>query len=147
MQEGLKRAVEVPYQTALGQLRGDAGGPRNGRLTGHGGLDDRRGGGLRNRHAGVRGGIWNVLVNLKGMQDPAYVKKMRDSQCDELLEKATRLLDETAAHVMQNWRRPLSSFCCGKSRLAWLSPFAPRRALIMQLSRSERRQKAFGNRK
>ena len=47
---------------------------------------------------GVRGGIWNVLVNLKDITDPELVADKR-RQCDELLEKAQMLLSETTRLV------------------------------------------------
>ena len=37
--------------------------------------------------AGVRGGIWNVLINLKGIKDAAYVAEMR-AKCAAVLEKS-----------------------------------------------------------
>ena len=46
--------------------------------------------------AGVRGGVWNVLINLKDITDAAYVAEMRPAcaalmqQADALLARATR---------------------------------------------------------
>ena len=48
--------------------------------------------------AGVRGGVWSVLANLKGIEDRPYVEQLR-RECVELLEQATRLLAETNTEV------------------------------------------------
>ena len=48
--------------------------------------------------AGVRGGVWNVLVNLKDIKDAAYVAQMRTG-CAALLENAQKLLHENQRHV------------------------------------------------
>ena len=60
--------------------------------------------------AGVRGGIWNVLVNLKDIADPQFVADNR-RQCGELLEKARTLLSETTRLVDEKLagRRPAES--------------------------------------
>ena len=47
---------------------------------------------------GVRGGVWSVLANLKGIEDRPYVERVR-RQCAELLEQATSLLAEIVAEV------------------------------------------------
>ena len=48
--------------------------------------------------AGVHGGVWNVLINLKGIKDPAYVKEMR-AKCAAVLEDSQTLLRENQRHV------------------------------------------------
>ena len=48
--------------------------------------------------AGVRGGIWNVLINLKDIADPAFVAEMR-AKCEALLAEARALLDQATAQV------------------------------------------------
>jgi formiminotetrahydrofolate cyclodeaminase len=42
-------------------------------------------------HAGVRGGIWNVVINLKDITDAAYVADMQ-AQCTTLLAQSTEKL-------------------------------------------------------
>ena len=49
-------------------------------------------------YAGVRGGIWNVVINLKDITDPAYVADMQ-TQCADLLAKASSKLSEITAYV------------------------------------------------
>ena len=48
--------------------------------------------------AGVRGGVWNVLINLKDITDPVFVREMR-GQCETLLREAQTLLDRVTSHV------------------------------------------------
>ncbi|HEX7511839.1 MAG TPA: cyclodeaminase/cyclohydrolase family protein, partial [Candidatus Methylomirabilis sp.] len=54
--------------------------------------------GAQTGFAGVRGGIWNVLINLKDITDPLFVREMR-GQCETLLREAQTLLDRVTAHV------------------------------------------------
>jgi glutamate formiminotransferase/formiminotetrahydrofolate cyclodeaminase len=49
-------------------------------------------------YAGVRGGLWNVLINLKDIRDEAFVGEMR-ARCAALLGQARALRDATAAKV------------------------------------------------
>ena len=42
-------------------------------------------------YAGARGGIWNVLINLKDIADASYVAEIRPA-CAQLLEDAGALL-------------------------------------------------------
>jgi glutamate formiminotransferase/formiminotetrahydrofolate cyclodeaminase len=46
--------------------------------------------------AGVRGGLWNVLINLKDIHDAAYNADMK-ARCAKLLEEAKALLDRATA--------------------------------------------------
>jgi glutamate formiminotransferase / formiminotetrahydrofolate cyclodeaminase len=90
MQEGLKQAIDVPLGTA--RLSYEAmevaatamchGNPNC--------ITDALVG-LTIAYAGVRGGIWNVLINFKGITDLAYVAEMHPA-CNNLLEKADALL-------------------------------------------------------
>jgi glutamate formiminotransferase/formiminotetrahydrofolate cyclodeaminase len=92
MQEGLKIAVEVPWRTAetsfaamqLARQVMDVGNPAS--------LSDAAVGVVMG-FAGVRGGIWNVLINLKDLSDAAHVGDMRRRSA-ELLAKARALLEE-----------------------------------------------------
>ena len=46
--------------------------------------------------AGVRGGLWNVLTNLKDIKDAAYNAGMK-ARCAELLKEAQGLLERATA--------------------------------------------------
>jgi len=96
MQAGLKTAVDVPWSTAklcfeameAAETAMHHGNPAS--------ITDTMVG-FTIAFAGVRGGIWNVLINLKDITDPAYVTKMK-ADCADLLAKAKTLLDRAAAH-------------------------------------------------
>jgi glutamate formiminotransferase/formiminotetrahydrofolate cyclodeaminase len=97
MQEGLKRAVEVPYRTAqasLAAMQAAWAAAQHGNVSS---ITDAAVG-AQAGFAGVRGGIWNVLINLKDIADAAFVRDMRE-QCDALLRDATALLAQVTAHV------------------------------------------------
>ena len=97
MQEGLKLAVDVPLATAEASLEAmrlaraviDIGNPVS--------LSDGAVG-VQIAYAGVRGGLWNVLINLKDITDADYVTAMR-ARCSDLLAAARTLADESAAAV------------------------------------------------
>jgi glutamate formiminotransferase/formiminotetrahydrofolate cyclodeaminase len=97
MQEGLKRAVEVPYRTAQASL---AAMQAAWTATQHGNVSSITDAavGAQAGFAGVRGGIWNVLINLKDITDAAFVRDMRE-KCDALLQDATAVLAQVTAHV------------------------------------------------
>lgn len=97
MQEGLKAAVRVPYRTAelsfaamraawVAVQHGNVGSVTDGAV------------GAQIGHAGVRGGIWNVLINLKEIADAAFVRDMRQ-KCEALLAEAERLLEHVTRDV------------------------------------------------
>ncbi|MDE3034154.1 MAG: cyclodeaminase/cyclohydrolase family protein, partial [Acidobacteriota bacterium] len=50
--------------------------------------------------AGVRGGIWNVVINLKDITDAAYVADLQ-AQCAALLEQSTAKLAEITGFIDQ----------------------------------------------
>ncbi len=91
MQDGLKAAVDVPLRTArfsyeAMQAAADCmqcGNPNS--------ITDAMVG-FTIAFAGVRGGIWNVLINLKDITDAEFVKQMRPA-CTKLLEDASGLLE------------------------------------------------------
>jgi glutamate formiminotransferase/formiminotetrahydrofolate cyclodeaminase len=97
MQEGLKVAVEVPWRTAeasfsamqLARQVMDVGNPAS--------LSDAAVGVVMG-FAGVRGGIWNVLINLKDLSEATYVGEMR-RRCADLLARARSLLEEASELV------------------------------------------------
>jgi glutamate formiminotransferase/formiminotetrahydrofolate cyclodeaminase len=97
MQEGLKVAVAVPFQTAQQSF---AAMQAAWTAVQHGNVSSITDGavGAQVGFAGVRGGIWNVLVNLKDVTDRAFVAEMC-GQCDALLQRARALLDQVTAEV------------------------------------------------
>ncbi len=90
MLEGLKAAAAVPLRTAqasLGVLRlagavARAGNPAS--------LSDALVG-AQTAFAGLRGGLWNVRINLKDIADPAYRADM-EARCGQLLAEGEALL-------------------------------------------------------
>jgi len=97
MQEGLKAAVRVPYQTALAAYQGMQAAWT---VVRHGNVSSITDGavGAQAAYAGVRGGVWNVMINLKDITDPSFVAEMR-AKCDALLKDAGALLEQVTTHV------------------------------------------------
>jgi glutamate formiminotransferase/formiminotetrahydrofolate cyclodeaminase len=97
MQEGLKAAVQVPWSTAEASY---AAMQLARAVVTHGNPNSLSDGavGVQIAFAGVRGGLWNVLINLKDVQDPAYVAEKR-AACVALLAEARALADEAAGAV------------------------------------------------
>ena len=95
MQEGLKLAIEVPLRTArlsyeameTAELAMQHGNPNS--------ITDAMVG-YTIAYAGVRGGIWNVLINLKDITDAKYVAEMRPA-CAALMHQADALLARASA--------------------------------------------------
>ena len=99
MQAGLKVAIEVPLDTARTslaalELAGEA--TRLGKVAS---ITDAAVG-AQMAYAGVRGGVWNVVINLKDITDPDYVAEMQ-AQCSDLLTKAGDKLAQVIAYVDQ----------------------------------------------
>jgi len=99
MQAGLKVAIDVPLDTAKAshaalELAGEAS--RLGKVAS---ITDAAVG-AQMAYAGVRGGIWNVIINLKDITDPGYVADMQ-AQCLDLLAKAEETLAEVTAYIDQ----------------------------------------------
>jgi len=95
MQEGLKQAIDVPLRTArlsYEAMEVAATAMRHGNPNC---ITDAMVG-LTVAFAGVRGGVWNVLVNLKGVTDAAYVAELRPA-CTRLLDEAEALLATATA--------------------------------------------------
>ena len=96
MQRGLKAAVEVPWATAAAclevmraaDLAMAAGNPAS--------ITDAMVG-AQMGFAGVRGGIWNVLINLKDITDPAFNADLQ-ARCAKLLADARALLEGALAY-------------------------------------------------
>ncbi|MCL1908171.1 MAG: glutamate formimidoyltransferase [Holophagaceae bacterium] len=95
MLEGLKIAANVPFQTASSSFEAMKAAAI---VVEHGNPASITDGlvGIQMGFAGVRGGIWNVLINLKDISDSAYNDGMR-SKCRELLVAAQTLLDRSLA--------------------------------------------------
>ncbi|MCM2323769.1 MAG: glutamate formimidoyltransferase [Oligoflexia bacterium] len=99
MQDGMKIAIEVPWQTAqasfdamkLAREAAAIGNPNS--------ITDAAVG-LQMGYAGVRGAAWNVVINLKDIHDPAYVAEMQE-RAEKLLAEARKLLDEGSAFIDQ----------------------------------------------
>jgi glutamate formiminotransferase / formiminotetrahydrofolate cyclodeaminase len=97
MQEGLKAAVDVPWGTAsdchaamkLSRRVAEIGNPNS--------LSDGAVG-VQIAYAGVRGGLWNVLINLKDITDAGYVGEKREA-CARLLSEARALAEEAGEYV------------------------------------------------
>ncbi|MBX7194253.1 MAG: glutamate formimidoyltransferase [Sandaracinaceae bacterium] len=97
MQEGLKIAIEVPLATAT--LSRDAMRLAQ-RVAAIGNANCLSDGavGVQIAFAGVRGGLWNVLINLKDIRDGAYVADKR-AACATLLAEARAIETETGASI------------------------------------------------
>jgi len=91
MLEGLKIAVNVPFQTAKHSFEAMQASAI---VIEHGNPASITDGmvGVQMGFAGVRGGIWNVLINLKDINDAAYNAEMK-AQCEKLLVDAIGLMD------------------------------------------------------
>jgi len=95
MLEGLKIAVNVPFQTAKLSFEAMQAAAA---VIEHGNPASITDGmvGVQMGFAGVRGGIWNVLINLKDISDAAYNAQMKTA-CETLLAEARALMDRALA--------------------------------------------------
>jgi glutamate formiminotransferase/formiminotetrahydrofolate cyclodeaminase len=97
MQAGLKQAVAVPFHTAkesekaieIAKMVAELGNPNS--------ITD-IGVGAQIAFAGVVGGIYNVLINLKEIKDDDFNTQMR-KDCADLKLKAQRMLNEVSEIV------------------------------------------------
>jgi glutamate formiminotransferase/formiminotetrahydrofolate cyclodeaminase len=95
MQDGLKRAIDVPLRTA--QLSYEAMQVAEATMAnGNPSCITDALMGFTVAFAGVRGGLWNVLINLKDITDPGYVAEMRP-RCARLQAQAEALLARAAS--------------------------------------------------
>jgi len=99
MQAGLKVAIEVPLDTARASFAALELANEAARLGKVASISDAAVG-AQMAYAGVRGGLWNVLINLKDITDAAYVADLQ-GQCDRLLAQAGEKLAESTAYVDQ----------------------------------------------
>lgn len=93
MEEGLKIAVDVPWQTAFLSSQAINLALNVAKLGNVNSITD-AGVGAQVAYAGVKGGVWNVLINLKDIEDKNYVSHMKE-KCGELLDTSKKLYDET----------------------------------------------------
>ncbi len=94
MQAGLKEAVAVPMATAERSLEAMKLAQRVAKVGNPASLTDALVGAAA-AFAGVRGGLWNVLINLKDIKDSAFNDAMR-ARCGALLQEAEALMAAVA---------------------------------------------------
>lgn len=104
MQEGLKIAIDVPWRTAelsfeAMQLSNDVAAVGNPNSLSDAAV------GVQMGFVGVRGGLWNVAINLRDLADPAYVEEMK-KKSSELLAKARALVEESGNAVDARLEKP-----------------------------------------
>ena len=97
MQEGLRIAVDVPYQTAVAGFEAMRLARSMAELGLAASLTDAAVG-CEIGFVGVRGGVWNVLTNLSDVTDRQYVEDMQQ-RCAELLAKAREVSRQTSELV------------------------------------------------
>jgi len=90
MQEGLKTAVMVPLQTAKLSLEAVKIAETVAKFGNPNSVTD-VGVGAQTAFAGIMGGVYNVLINLKSIKDEAFVDDMR-RQCSDLKEEGRESL-------------------------------------------------------
>ena len=91
------RAVEVPYQTAVWGYEA-MHIAREMVCHGLAASSSDAAVGCEVAYVAVRGGTWNVLTNLKQIEDAAYAASMC-AKCAALLESAKRIKEENEADV------------------------------------------------
>ncbi len=99
MQDGLKIAIDVPCRTATASFDAMKLAFEVAQIGNPNSITDAAVG-AQMGFAGVRGGIWNVVINLKDIQDASYVADMQ-KRCDTLLSEATALVTATSNFVDQ----------------------------------------------
>lgn len=95
MQAGLKQAVAVPMTTAERSLEAMQVAEHAGLSGNPASLTDALVG-AQAAFTGVRGGLWNVLINLKDIDDATFVAASR-KRCETLLKEAEALMARIAA--------------------------------------------------
>ena len=99
IQEGLKQAVMVPLTTAQLSLEAEKVAEKVVGLGNVNSVTD-AGVGAQIAFTGVRGGIFNVLINLPQITDREFIDKMKTT-CAALEKEAEQLLNETMAKVRE----------------------------------------------
>lgn len=97
MEKGLKEAVDVPYQTAVLSFQAIETAKISAEKGNVNSITDAAVG-AQIAYTGVRGGILNVLINLKDIKDSVFVNEM-EKKCDSLNSKALILLKEINTYV------------------------------------------------
>jgi glutamate formiminotransferase/formiminotetrahydrofolate cyclodeaminase len=97
MQEGLKIAASVPYGSALASFEAMQLAEQVAINGSQNSITDASVG-LSIAFAGVRGGIWNVIINLKDITDKAFVQEMQ-KECRQLLKKAEEVLERGSRYT------------------------------------------------
>ncbi|HXC16271.1 MAG TPA: formimidoyltransferase-cyclodeaminase, partial [Holophagaceae bacterium] len=110
MQAGLKQAVAVPMTTAEHSLAAMKVAERAGLSGNPASLTDALVG-AQVAFTGVRGGLWNVLINLKDIDDAAFVASSR-KRCETLLKEA----DATMARIASEGDARLAAMIDSKKR-------------------------------
>jgi len=99
MLEGLKKAVDVPYKTAVDSLNSIKLCKTICELGNKNSVTD-AGVGVEMALAGLRGAVFNVLINLPGIEDQLFVKEMKE-QCDKLVKEGNELTEEVRKFVIK----------------------------------------------
>jgi len=100
MQNGLKNAVAVPLNTARLSLKAIEMAETAIRFGNPNSITD-VGVGAQMAFAGVVGGIYNVLINLKDIKDVKFVDEMK-SECEQLKSSAEQKLNLISGLVMKS---------------------------------------------
>jgi glutamate formiminotransferase/formiminotetrahydrofolate cyclodeaminase len=95
MLEGLKSAVEVPLRTACLSLEAMEAAAAVVKCGNPASVTDGLVG-LQLGYAGVRGGAWNALINIKDISDAAFSAETK-KRCEDLVGKAKTLLEGATA--------------------------------------------------
>ncbi|MFB3906151.1 MAG: glutamate formimidoyltransferase [Acidobacteriota bacterium] len=97
MQEGLNLAVKVPLETARLSCEAMKAALQAARRGNPNSVTDAAVG-TAMAFAAVQGGVWNVLINLKGVKDPAYVASVRE-ECSRLMQEANELRAQAVLQI------------------------------------------------
>ena len=106
MQQGLKAAVDVPLATARSCFQAMVAAETAMKYGNPASITDTMVG-FTIAFAGVRGGIWNVLINLKDITDEAYNEAMK-ATCAALLQEAQALLELATGYGEAELQRMLA---------------------------------------
>jgi len=96
-QDGLKKAVMVPLETARKSMEAIE---IAGEVVKHGNPNSitDAGVGAQAAYCGVKGGVYNVLINLKDIEDQSFVEEMKQT-CSDLEGKALKTLNVILEYV------------------------------------------------
>jgi len=99
MLDGLKKAVDVPYKTAVDSLETIKLCKRIAEIGNKNSVTD-AGVGAEMAMAGLRGAVFNVLINLPGIEDKAFVEEMK-KKCDTLVKEGEEVLKSVRKTVIE----------------------------------------------